>query len=170
MKYQLEDVDRVRAAAAEALERSSSGIRMRPRSIQQPHACLLLLVEDDVILAAMVADIARQEGLDPLYARDLKTAALLLAQHDVRRAVVDWVLTDGRARFLLAMLRAKGIDRVIYTGHADDEDVREEMARGERVIVKPGIAELRDWMRRRHTRETCGESCCVVEKQADPED
>lgn len=104
----------------------------------------ILLVEDDVDLAEIWAELLEIQGHDVRVARTVSMARGLDV-HDVDVAVIDWTLPDGSGAEVIANMRQRGFDAklVITTGHGGDE-VPEGTSGADVVMRKPfRVRELR---------------------------
>lgn len=105
----------------------------------------LLIVDDEPSILNMVADMVRREGLTPLRADTLTAALTYLYRRRLAGAVLDWTLPNGSAGTIYGQLREANVPTVVYTGH-DSASVG--VPEGATTIQKPGIPEIRAWIRR----------------------
>ena len=96
----------------------ASSIALVPAS-EEPPPRPVLVVDDDVSFASVVADTLREQGYRPDLAHDPATAADRLSHTEYAVAVIDLVLPGGDGIALADQIRAKSPDTqiLILTGH-----------------------------------------------------
>lgn len=130
-------------AARRAIEPTlSGGHRLR---LQLPRACLI--VEDEQLIANVIAEEVAAAGLVPVTAHSISEATIAIGQNNVVKAVVDFVLPDGdAAAFIQQTLAHAKIDHVVFTGHPDK--ARAKLPAGVRIFTKPDDwPKVRLWLR-----------------------
>lgn len=92
-----------------------------------PTSCLVLLVEDETIIAMTLEDDLRDAGYE--VAGPFSTCADALGwlkSHTPDSAVLDTMLKDGTCKDLALQLNDRGIPFVIYSGHPEDKNTLSE--------------------------------------------
>jgi DNA-binding response OmpR family regulator len=103
---------------------------------------LILLAEDEALIALELADSLEQEGFD--VAGPFSTCAAAeacLRQVEPSGAILDNALKDGPCETLASDLRARGIPFLVYSGHGR-ADALPAVFDGVPWIVKPVPTEI----------------------------
>jgi len=102
---------------------------------------LILLAEDEVIIALELADSLERHGFEVAGPFTTCTAAeAWLKAHEPSGAILDNALKDGPCEVLAGDLRQRGIPFLVYSGHSRSPDLPEVIA-DVPWIVKPAPTE-----------------------------
>lgn len=97
----------------------------------------ILVVEDELIIAAELQIIMENEGAEVFIAPDVRSArALLLDRPAIDLAVLDVRVSDGDTLGLAEELAGKGIPFIFHSGHADPAGLRQRFP-GAMALSKP---------------------------------
>ena len=89
--------------------------------------CLVLLVEDEALVAMNLQDDLKDAGYAVVGPFDTCAAALAWLETETPDlAVLDTVLKDGTCRALAAELARRGIGFVLWSGHLQDRQTLQE--------------------------------------------
>ncbi len=89
--------------------------------------CLVLLVEDEALVAMNLQDDLKEAGYAVVGPFDTCAAALAWLETETPDlAVLDTVLKDGTCRALAAELARRGIGFVLWSGHLQDRHTLQE--------------------------------------------
>jgi two-component system response regulator HydG len=91
---------------------------------------LVLLVEDDPVSLAALADLVRAEGFETVLAENLADARTLLGERQPDAVLADYNLPDGEGIDLAAACLERGIDFILVTGEATLETAIEALRAG----------------------------------------
>jgi len=80
---------------------------------------LVLIVEDEPIVALALEDLIEDAGGRPLYAERLDEAFAIIAVHPVELAILDINVHGHRSYPLAEMLSALGVPFIFATGYGD---------------------------------------------------
>jgi len=116
--------------------------RQNPKPVVTPSRPLILIVDDDQALRAMIATRLRREGFDTIEAGETAPALELVRQHRVDLACVDLMLPIESGFSLCSALRRDPknaeIGIVVVTARTSLEDTTRAMESGaDRVVYKP---------------------------------
>lgn len=78
---------------------------------------LILIVDDEPIIAIDLIQIFESAGARVLYASSVRDALAISEEVKLAAAVVDHVLVDGRATELCVRLKERDVPFLIYTGY-----------------------------------------------------
>ncbi|MBO1909166.1 response regulator [Microvirga sp. 3-52] len=89
--------------------------------------CLVLLVEDEALVAMNLQDDLKEAGYAVVGPFDTCAAALAWLERETPDlAVLDTVLKDGTCRDLAAELARRGVGFVLWSGHLQDKQALKE--------------------------------------------
>jgi DNA-binding response OmpR family regulator len=88
-------------------------------SVQSLEGRLILVLEDEPILALDIADCFRAAGASVFTAQKLEDGLRLATHPDLSAAVLDFGLSDGESTPLCAALNDRGIPFVLHSGYSD---------------------------------------------------
>jgi DNA-binding response OmpR family regulator len=89
--------------------------------------CLVLLVEDEALVAMNLQDDLKEAGYAVVGPFDTCAAALAWLETETPDlAVLDTVLKDGSCRALAAELVRRGVGFVLWSGHLQDKQTLQE--------------------------------------------
>jgi DNA-binding response OmpR family regulator len=89
--------------------------------------CLVLLVEDEALVAMNLQDELKEAGYAVVGPFDTCAAALAWLETETPDlAVLDTVLKDGTCRALAAELARRGVGLVLWSGHLQDRQTLQE--------------------------------------------
>ena len=80
---------------------------------------LILVVEDEMLIALTITDILEQNGARTIMCGSRARAEVLVETDGLSAAVLDHGLTDGHSLPLCERLTERDIPFVIYTGYSD---------------------------------------------------
>ena len=91
------------------------------------NCCLVLLVEDEALVAMNLQDDLKEAGYAVVGPFDTCAAALAWLENQTPDlAVLDTVLKDGTCRALAAELARRGVGFVLWSGHLQDKQTLKE--------------------------------------------
>ncbi len=102
----------------------------------------ILLVEDEVLVAELLADAFHKEGHETIVSHSGEEAVQLLRDHRPDVVFLDLVLPKMSGIAVLNRIRSMGLTLpvIIITGHPDVEDIEEAQRLGvTEVIEKPFV-------------------------------
>lgn len=79
----------------------------------------ILVVEDEALIGALIAEELRDLGGNALVATQLRQATELARTAAIDAAIVDYALKDGKTNGLCATLSLRRIPFVVYSGYGD---------------------------------------------------
>ena len=92
-----------------------------------PNRCLVLLVEDEAIVAMNLQDELEEAGYAVVGPFDTCAVALAWLETETPDlAVLDTVLKDGTCKALATALASRGVGFVLWSGHLQDKQELEE--------------------------------------------
>ena len=101
----------------------------------------VLCLDDDSVIARMVADVVRYCGHEPVVELDSMTAIVKYARSDISVAIVDLMMpkVDGIEVLAAFMEGTPKCRRVLLTASPDEQSVREALQMGivQLLIAKP---------------------------------
>jgi DNA-binding response OmpR family regulator len=100
----------------------------------------ILVVEDEILVASVLADVLGAQGHRVTLAHDAEEASALLARHRPDAVVLDVILGELSGLALLRSIRKADptLPVVIMTGHAKDDEILQARQLGvSDVIEKP---------------------------------
>jgi DNA-binding NtrC family response regulator len=111
----------------------------------------VLCLDDDSVIARMVADVVRYCGHEPIVEIDSMTAIVKYARSDISVAIVDQMMpkVDGVEVLAAFMEGSPRCRRVMLTASPDEQAVREAVQMGiiQLLIAKPpALNDLRSAM------------------------
>jgi len=98
---------------------------------------LVLVVEDEPLVAGDVVDGLLEAGAHVLVARRKRDALKLVDRQSFDGAVLDWALPDGDVEAVCRSLDDRGVPYVIYSGVMEKPEERERCV----FIAKPSTME-----------------------------
>jgi DNA-binding response OmpR family regulator len=78
---------------------------------------VILIIEDEPLIAINISDAFEQEGAKMMMARTLAAALVLVEDPDLSAAIVDHALGDGDSSEICARLKERDVPFVTYSGY-----------------------------------------------------
>jgi len=106
----------------------------------QLSGAVILLVEDDLIVAQSIVDCLQDAGAQVLIANNAAHALPLVQRHDLAAAVLDVALGDGDSTVVCQRLSEHAIPFLFYSGY-DDTYVTDRWP-GAIIVCKPASEQI----------------------------
>jgi DNA-binding response OmpR family regulator len=100
---------------------------------------LILVLEDEPLIALDIIDSLRNAGASVLSAHCLRDALPLAEHPDITAAILDFGLSDGDAGVVCGRLNARNIPFILYSGY---QHVNDACHRGIHISKPAGSGEI----------------------------